>query len=339
MNKNRLLPAMLLTAIVFSFNLAGCQSDNPAGATAGTTDTAAAGTTESAGAAAAGTGEAAVAGDNTVAAEAADSQISLNGTSITAGEGVVVDGPTATITAAGTYQISGKLDDGQLLVDTAGAVTLILDNADITCTTSAPLYIKEAENITITLAAGSANSITDGANYLPADATEPDAALYSKADMIITGDGALTVNASYNDAIAGRDTLLIENGSITIKAANHGIKGKDYLMINGGTITVDAGGDGIKSTNDTESALGYVEINSGTLQITAADEGISAVTGVTVTGGDITVTTENNGIKTDGPVAIAGATVNIKTADDGIVCLAQTISDTAIVTVNGELVK
>lgn len=266
--------------------------------------------------------------------------ITLNGSSISAVSGVSVNGTVATITEAGTYEISGTLEDGQIIVNVSGEVTIILNNANITCSTSSPIYVKEAGKVTITLADGSVNAITDGSAYDLADAaTEPDAALYSKSDMVIKGTGSLTVTANYNDGVTGKDTLLIESGTITVNAVNHGIKGKDYLMVNGGNITVTAGGDGIKATNDTEVSLGYVEINGGTIDITANDEGISAITSVTITEGEIAIDTANNGIKTDGLIDIQGGTVEIQTGDDGLTSNERNISDTASVTVNGEIVS
>ena len=275
----------------------------------------------------------------TVSNATVSSEITLSGSSISAGNGVSVDGTTATITEAGTYEITGALDDGQILVDASGEVSIILNNADITCSTSSPIYVKEAGKVVITLADGSVNSITDGSSYVLADVvTEPDAALYSKADMVINGTGSLTITANYNDGITSKDTLLIESGTITVSAVNHGIKGKDYLMINSGNITVTAGGDGIKATNDTETSLGYVEINGGAISITANDEGISAITSVTISDGLITIDTANNGIKTDGLIDIQGGTAEIQTDDDGLICNEKNISDAASVTVNGELI-
>jgi len=271
---------------------------------------------------------------------AVSGEITLNGSSISAGSGVSVDGTTATITKAGTYEITGSLEDGQILVDASGEVTIILNNADITCSTSSPIYVKEAKKVVITLADGSVNSIIDGSSYDLAEAvTEPDAALYSKADMVINGTGSLTVTANYNDGITGKDTLLIESGAITVSAVNHGIKGKDYLMINGGNIIVTSGGDGMKATNDTEASLGYVEINGGTIGITANDEGISAVTSVTITDGLIAIDTSNNGVKSDGLIDIQGGTVEIQAGDDGLICNEQNISDAASFTVNCEIIS
>ena len=67
--------------------------------------------------------------------------VQLNGDMITVdGSGATVDGSTVTITAAGTYQFSGTLNDGQIIVDTSDSenVILILAGVDITSLNSAP---------------------------------------------------------------------------------------------------------------------------------------------------------------------------------------------------------
>ncbi len=91
--------------------------------------------------------------------------ISLTGNSIdVVGNGASVDGSTVTIFETGMYSISGILNDGQVLVDTADEelVTLVLNGASITSSTSAPIYILNAEKTILTLAEGTENFITDG---------------------------------------------------------------------------------------------------------------------------------------------------------------------------------
>lgn len=114
------------------------------------------------------------------------------------GSGASAEGCSVTIHQGGTYTLSGRLDDGRLTVETAGSVTLILAGVDMTCTTFAPIYIKQAENVTVQLKDGTENTLTDGAEYVYADGqTEPDAALFSECDLTLSGGGSLTVNANY----------------------------------------------------------------------------------------------------------------------------------------------
>lgn len=266
--------------------------------------------------------------------------IRLNGASAeTDAEGVTVNGSVITITAPGTYEISGKLENGQLLVETNGEVTLILMNAEIFCENSAPIYVKSAKQVTITLAEGSSNVLQDGGAYQTDAAGEPEAALFSKADLTIGGSGALTVRTNYLNGITGKDTLIIEGGILSVTAVNHGIKGKDALIVKGGELTVDAGVDGIKATNDTDTALGSVQIHGGSIQIKAQDEGISAYTDVRVTAGEIRIDTANNGIKADRSIDLSGGTVTIVTGDKGLVTPEQTIGAQADVSVNGERIS
>lgn len=223
------------------------------------------------------------------------SYINLEDDTITfQGNGATVGGNIVTITSAGVYSINGSLNDGQIVVDTQDTetVVLVLNGATITSTTSAPLYVRNAEKTIITLAEGSENYITDGTSYVfeDAEADEPNAAIFSKDDLTINGSGSLTVNANYNNGIVSKDDLKIIGGSIKVNAVNDGIKGRDSIAVKDGTIIVNASGDGMQSNNDEDSEKGFVVIEGGTLNITATLDGIQAETDLLVSGGDITIT-------------------------------------------------
>jgi hypothetical protein len=228
------------------------------------------------------------------------SYIKLEGDTITfEGSGATVNGNIVTITSAGMYSISGTLNDGQIIVDTVDqeTVVLVLNGADITCSTSAPIYVSNAEKTVITLADGTENYVTDGATYVFEDGEdEPNAAVFSKDDLTINGNGSLTVDANYNNGIASKDDLKITGGSITVNAVNDGIKGRDSIAVRDGTITVNAGGDGMQSNNDEDPERGYISIEGGTLDITAEKDGIQAETRLTISGGMITISSGGGSI-------------------------------------------
>lgn len=255
--------------------------------------------------------------------------IALKGNSITtSGSGVTVNGSQATITAAGSYSISGDLTDGQILVDTPEqeVVRLLLNGANLSCSTSAPLYIVTAKKVVIILANQSKNSVTDGATYVypSAGVDEPKAAIYSAADLSITGDGSLTVRGNYNDGISGKDGLVIAGGSIAITAKDDGIRGKDYLVVKGGDITVNCGGNGLLADNEEDVTRGYIWIDNGTLKITSSGDAISAMTDALISDGDITVTSGGGSAKKP------SATVSSK----GVKGLVNTVIDNGTITVN-----
>jgi hypothetical protein len=225
-----------------------------------------------------------------------NAEINLEGGSIqVTGSGVTVEGTSATINAAGVYSLSGTLDDGQIVIDTEdeGTVELILNNANITNTSGAPIFVSSADTVVILLADGSSNIVTDGNSYIFADAEtdEPDAAIFSKSDLLISGSGSLTVNANYKNGIASKDSLTIEDGVITVNAAADGVRGKDSVTILDGTLTIVSGSDGIQSTNDSDEEKGNVTISGGTINITAGLDGIQAETDLLISGGNITVVT------------------------------------------------
>ncbi len=242
-----------------------------------------------------------------------------------------------TIKNGGTYELSGSSENGQIIVDALDAdIYFVLKGITLNCSNSAPLNIVNANNVYISLFDGSENTFSDSGKYaLAAGETEPDATIFSKGDLNISGDGILNVNAVYNDAIASRDKLVVESGIININAKNHGIKGKDLLSVVGGEVNVIAGADGIKSTNTLDTAKGYVSISGGKVNVEAQDEAVSAVTYVSISGGEVNIKTANNGIKADSMVDISGGSVNIETEDKGIVSFDSKISDTAKVYVNG----
>lgn len=196
-----------------------------------------------------------------------DTYIKLGTETTIEGQGAEVSNNKVTITKAGTYSVSGKVEDGQIIVDAGkeDKVYLILNGADINCSNSAPIYVKNAKKAIISLAEGTENNITDGETYVFEDesSNDPNAAIFSKDDMTIIGSGKLTVNANYNNGIASNDDLKIQSGNIIVNAKNNGIKGKDCINVTDGNITINSKGDGMKAETELLVADGYITIKTG----------------------------------------------------------------------------
>lgn len=222
-------------------------------------------------------------------AEEAATVVSLDGSAFSiSGPGAAAAGKVLTISKDGIYVLQGTLTDGQVVVeaDKEATVKLVLDGADLSCQDGAPLYIKEAGRVILTLADGTVNALTDAETYTyAAGENEPNAALFSKEDLTINGTGSLTVTGRYNNGIASKDDLVIVDGSITVNAAHDGIRGKDSISVRGGTITVTAGGDGLKANNDTDADKGWIALDGGVFTIEAGNDGIQAETALVVAGG------------------------------------------------------
>lgn len=236
----------------------------------------------------------------------------------TATDGVMVEDGTLTITKAGTYKLSGEYQ-GQIKVETADsdAVRLVLDNANITNSSGAALNVVNADEVILYSASGTTNTISDGADYTATGEDDPDAVVYSKADLTIAGEGTLKVNGNHEDGIHTSDGLVIASGTLEVNAANTGIKGKDYVDILGGTINVTAQQDGIKSTNDTDEGKGWTRLSNGTVTVNAGDDGFKASRVVEISGGSLTVEQSDEGIEAQ-YINVSGGGVNVTSADDGM---------------------
>ncbi len=261
--------------------------------------------------------------------------VTLNGDTVDVDSAAAtVSGGVVTLTAAGTYRFSGSLTDGQIIVDTEDQeiVRLILAQTEINCSTSAPIYIRNAAKAMIVLEENTDNILSDGTSYVFDDSEEeePNAAVFSKSDLTIYGTGSLNVTAGFNDGIASKDGLIITSGTLIVNAQDDGIRGKDYLVVKTGDITINASGDGLKSDNDDDD-MGYVYLESGTIDITAADDGIQAAGSVTVLEGDIQLATGGGsgavidfetasakGIKAATGLYLDGGTFVVDSADDAI---------------------
>ncbi|MFZ7138528.1 MAG: carbohydrate-binding domain-containing protein [archaeon] len=257
------------------------------------------------------------------------SEITLNKNSIAVDNKQVatVDGTTVTITSAGTYRVSGTLDDGQLIVDTDDeeAVTLILNGVTISSASNSPLYVAQAEETVIVLADGTENYLTDTAY------NQDNATLLSKDDLTIRGDGTLTVKGNVNDAIRSNDGLVIESGTIKVTSIDDGIRGKDFIVVKGGYVTINSVGDGLKSDNEEEADKGYITIEAGTIDVTSTQgDAITAQTDLHITDGTFTLTSgggadsmladsiSTKGLKSALSITIDGGTFSIHSSDDAI---------------------
>lgn len=217
-----------------------------------------------------------------------DCRITVSNDGITCvGEGAEISGNTIKITLGGVYELSGKCSDVNILIETDKAeVTLALNGVELASAIGSTINCKSAQLLTICSVANTKNSISDSVNYtFPDGDNEPDAAVFSRSDTVITGSGELVINGLYKDAVKCKDGLSISCGKLTIQSVEDGITGKDYAVIYNGDISVKSGGDGIKSTNITDEGRGYITIADGTFDIESQTDAIQAETLLTIKGG------------------------------------------------------
>ena len=236
-----------------------------------------------------------------------ESAIAINlsdGASTADSDSVVIDGDTITIAEEGTYILSGGLTNGQIVVEAENAkVQLVLDNADISCETSAAIYVKAADKVFITTTDGSTNTVCTSGEFEAIDDNNIDAAIFSKSDLTLNGAGSLEVTCENGHGIVSKDDLVITSGEYVVDAGKHALSGKDSVRIAGGTFDLTAGRDGIHSENTDEEEKGFVYIENGSFTITSDGDGIDASYVVEIVDGSFDITAgggyENGEVHTD----------------------------------------
>ena len=276
---------------------------------------------------------------------------SASGVSVS-GKGAAADGTAVTITAAGTYLLSGTCPNGKITVAAGDTdkVTLVLSSLSLTSADAPAICVESADKVFLTLAEGTQNTLS-GTARSTAQAAEsvPDGAVFSRADLTVNGSGALFVTGNAAHGIVSKDDLVITGGSITVKADKTALSGKDCVKIGGAPVlSLEAGSDGIRSDNSEDAARGFVYIKSGEIRVTAVGDGIQAETLLTLAGGTLNVTSGGGsanashaggsaapgwgswgsasgsteasakGLKAGSTLTVSGGTITVDSSDDAI---------------------
>jgi len=220
--------------------------------------------------------------------------IELKGTSAACTSNAVkISGSTVTIVDEGTYVISGILTDGMIVVNAekTDKTQLVLKNASITSSTSAALYILQADKVFLTLKSGTENLLANGGTFTAIDENNIDGAVFSREDLTINGSGKLTVTSPAGHGIVSKDELTVTGGIFDITCASHGLAGKDSFAIREAGFTIASGKDGIHAENNDDTTLGFGLIQSGAFSISAEGDGISTAAGLNIQGGTFSIVT------------------------------------------------
>lgn len=236
--------------------------------------------------------------------------------------GVTIDGTVVTINKEGVYALSGTLSEGQIIVDTGDTdkVQLVLKNVDITCKSSAAIYVKNADKVFITTAKDSENTLKTTGEFVNIDDNNIDGVIFAKADITLNGAGTLNIDCSSAHGIVCKDDLKLTSGTYNINAASHALSGKDSVRIAGGTYnltskTASIHSENTENTDNTEK--GFIYIADGEFTISSEKDGIKAGSSLTINGGNINITKAEEGLEAM-YIDINGGNINIVSDDDGI---------------------
>ncbi len=133
-------------------------------------------------------------------------QIDISDSSQAGGEGYYwLDGDLWIVTK-GVYVLSGTLEaDHQIIVEAGSAkVQLILDGITVENSTKAPIWVKKADKVFLTLPEGSKNTVSLSGTLDEAQTREEvNAAVYSRSDLLSTFSAHSPITSATSDAIGG----------------------------------------------------------------------------------------------------------------------------------------
>ncbi|MBR3376669.1 MAG: carbohydrate-binding domain-containing protein [Mogibacterium sp.] len=257
--------------------------------------------------------------------EAETITLSGNSAKTSAASGVSIDGSTITISAEGVYVVSGSLSDGQIIVDAndAAKVQIVLKDASVTSSDSAALYVKSADKVFVTTAAGTENTLANGGSFTADGDTNVDGAVYAKDDITFNGSGSLTISSPAGHGVVGNDDVKFGGGTYVITASGHGVKANDSARFAESDVTITAGSDkdGVHvADSDVEDAAqseSFFYMADGSLTINAQDDGIHADAKVIIEGGSIIINESYEGIE-GLAISISGGSTTVVATDDGL---------------------
>lgn len=275
--------------------------------------------------------------------------ITLNSDSIVSDSALVeISGTTATIRGAGSYNISGELTDGMLMVDAekTDKINLVLDGAKINSESSAAIYVLQADEVTVTLADGSENELSNGGSFVAIDENDIDAVIFSKDDLSFDGDGSLKITSPVGHAVVSKDSLTINGGSYNLLvgggSANAEEKSSDLWgrfmgggqkpEMRGGKMPGMGRGEGQFAPEDMEKmeipglpenspapampALNYLSNVQTTQENSVSPKGFTANTELTINGGSFIIDCADDAFHSDLNLTVNGGEFEIRTGDD-----------------------
>lgn len=233
------------------------------------------------------------------------------------GENVSVSGNVITISAGGTYILTGKLDDGQIVVNAKSndKVKLVLKGVDLSSSKGSPILVENAKKTIITLASDTNNKLELKGEYNKED--NKDSVIFSKSDLSFNGTGILNLFSPYGRGIVSQDKVVFVDGKYAMDTAGNTVSANNSVAIADGKYDIKSGekGTGLKASGDGNK--GRVYIANGKFKISAGKDGINSNSKVTINNGNINIKSGDNGIESEN-IDIRGGNTQVVSKDDGI---------------------
>jgi hypothetical protein len=271
---------------------------------------------------------------------------------------ITVDASSST--GATLFSLTGTLNTGTVAVKSNAdhAVELYLNGVTITSGNYPCLEVTKASRTFIVL--NGINTLTDGrtfgtgygsdyestsSNYV-SSGEDTKGTLYSKGQLLFSGDGTLTVHTAYKHCIYSKDYIRIFGGTITTEnSGRNAFQSVNGFIMDGGTVTMTGTGTNVDnesrgivvegSEDDSYCGEGFIIINDGTVTGTTVSKGMTAKWDI-----DEDAATSDTSDDPCPYVKITGGTISLETTGtpkddytassvtdaDGVVTTSETVS-------------
>lgn len=224
----------------------------------------------------------------------------------------VTDGAELRIKSAGVYVLTGRASEASVVVEAGkkDEVRLVLDSLNVANQSLPCISVQKAGKVYITSASAD-NELQVTGQF----AGSGNAAIYSKADLTLSGTGGLTIR-SLQDGVSSKGNLRITGGEYLLHCGDSALKAKDSILISGGAVTVSKCMDGLHAENNKDDTLGFIYISGGSVDIACDDDAIHGQSFVQIDGGEIRLS-GHEGIEST-YIRLNGGSIQIDASDDGI---------------------
>lgn len=197
-------------------------------------------------------------------------EIDLNGLEEGAGEFYEYDGRQLTLGHAGNYVITGRMNNGNIVVNVFEdeTVHLILDDVEIKSFEGPAVYIEKAAKAVITAKEGTESVLSDSSMH----EGEQRACIFSNCDLTINGGGMLSVYGYHGDAVRSKDQLKLVNTNLYVKAKDQGLRGNDGVILMDSSTEAECEGIGVFSNSSKDMVI----VQGGSLKVIAGKNAIAA---------------------------------------------------------------
>lgn len=228
------------------------------------------------------------------------------------------------------YRLTGSTSNGYFKVYSGRKQAISLNNVSIANQRGAAINVQGYESTPnkgkrVDLILNGSNTLADGSSYsLTPSGEDEKAVLFSEGQIIVSGNGSLTVNATGKAGITSDDYVAFVSGCIVnvSSSAGHGVRGKDYVLVGGGTLNVNVSADGKKGfSSDSlvrfDGGVTTIAITGNTIVSdgdTSGTAGVKADQVFEMNNGTLTITNTGKGgkgISCDGPAFFRGGNIDI----------------------------